>query len=140
MAKRKPKADTANLVPAVAYIRMSTDQQEDSPLRQRGEIEALAERDGYRVIHWYEDLGLSGTESSKRVEFQRLIRDAPSGEFRAVLMYEQSRFSREDIFDVVAHWKTLRDARVKLVTCQRGEIRFDDLGGIITAIVDQHGA
>ena len=27
-----------------------------------------------------------------------------------------------------------------LVTCQRGELRFDDLGGIITAIIDQHGA
>lgn len=29
-------------IPAVGYIRMSTDKQEDSPARQRGEIERMA--------------------------------------------------------------------------------------------------
>ena len=38
------------LKPAVGYIRMSTDQQQDSPARQRRDIAALAERQGYRII------------------------------------------------------------------------------------------
>ena len=38
------------------------------------------------------------------------------------------------------HWRLLREAGVEIVTCQRGRLRFDDLGGIITAIIDQHGA
>lgn len=48
--------------------------------------------------------------------------------------------SREDIFDAMAHWKILKQAGIRIVTAQRGELRFDDLGGLITAIVDQHGA
>lgn len=46
--------------PAVGYIRMSTDQQQDSPARQRRDIEAMADRQGYRFIKWYEDHGQSG--------------------------------------------------------------------------------
>jgi DNA invertase Pin-like site-specific DNA recombinase len=129
-----------NRKPAVGYIRMSTDQQQDSPARQRQDINALASRQGYRIIRWYEDHGLTGTESSKRCEFQKLLADAKAGTFAAVLVSEQSRMSREDIFDVMMHWKLLRDAGVAIVTCQRGELQFDNLGGFLTAIVDQYGA
>jgi len=131
----KPK-----LKPAVGYIRMSTDQQQDSPARQRQDIEALAKRLGYRILRWYEDHGLTGTESSRRAEFQKLLVDASSGTFQAVLLSEQSRMSREDVFDAMVHWKLLRDANVAIVTCQRGELDFNNLGGMITAIVDQYGA
>ncbi|MBI3864046.1 MAG: recombinase family protein [Planctomycetia bacterium] len=134
------KTNGTALVPAVGYIRMSTDQQQDSPARQRQDIEALAERAGYRIIRWYEDHGLTGTESSKRKEFLKLLADAKARTFSAVLLSEQSRMSREDIFDAMQHWKLLRDAGVKIVTCQRGELDFSNLGGVITAIVDQYGA
>jgi DNA invertase Pin-like site-specific DNA recombinase len=126
--------------PAAGYIRMSTDQQQDSPARQRADVTALAERSGYAVVVWYEDHGLTGTESAKRAGFQRLLEDAKASKFRAVLLSEQSRMSREDIFDCMQHWKRLRDAGVSIVTCQRGELKFDNLGGVITAIVDQYGA
>lgn len=135
-ARPKSKA----LVAAAGYVRMSTDQQDASPERQRAEILQLAERMGYRIARWYEDHGLTGTESDNRPEFQRMLRDARQGTFRAILMYEQSRFSREDVFDVIQHWKTLRAAGVEIVTCGRGKLDFGDLGGLITAIVDQHGA
>jgi DNA invertase Pin-like site-specific DNA recombinase len=128
------------LRPAVGYIRMSTDQQQDSPARQRQDIEALAGRQGFRIIRWYEDHGQTGTESSKRREFQKLLGDAKAGTFQAVLLSEQSRMSREDIFDAMQHWRKFRDAGVSIITCQRGELKFDNLGGVITAIVDQYGA
>lgn len=126
--------------PAVGYIRMSTDKQEDSPARQRKDIETLAERQGYRIRSWYEDHGVTGTESLNRPEFQRLLANAKNGKFEAVLVSEQSRMSREDIFDAMLHWKLLRDAGVRIVTSQRGELDFNNLGGVITAIVDQYGA
>jgi DNA invertase Pin-like site-specific DNA recombinase len=119
---------------------MSSDQQQDSPARQRQDIRALAERLGYQVFKWYEDHGLTGTESSKRKDFQKLLTDAKAGAFCAVLLSEQSRMSREDVFDAMVHWKQLRDAGVKIVTFQRGELDFSNLGGVITAIVDQYGA
>ena len=65
--------------PAVGYVRMSTNQQQDSPARQRQDIEALAQRQGFRIIRWYEDHGQTGTESSKRREFQKLLADAKAG-------------------------------------------------------------
>jgi DNA invertase Pin-like site-specific DNA recombinase len=96
--------------PAVGYIRMSTDKQEDSPARQRRDIEAMAERNGYRITTWYEDHGLTGTESANRPEFRRLLANAKNRRFEAVLLSEQSRMSREDVFDAMQHWKQLRDA------------------------------
>ena len=93
---------------AVGYIRMSTGRQDDSPARQRVEILKLAARDGFQIVGWYEDHGLTGTESANRPEFQRLLRDAQREQFSAVLMYEISRFSREEIFDVMLHWRLLR--------------------------------
>jgi DNA invertase Pin-like site-specific DNA recombinase len=136
----RQKHQDQGLIPAVGYIRMSTDDQKDSPERQRGEIVALAQRDGYQILRWYEDHGLTGTESKNRPGFQKLMADLPKREFKTVLMYEQSRFSREDVFDAMAHWKILKDAGVNLVTVQRGEMRFDDLAGLITAMVGQHEA
>ncbi|MFN9158804.1 MAG: recombinase family protein [Planctomyces sp.] len=126
--------------PAVGYIRTSTDQQQDSPARQRKDILELAMRLGYEIIRWYEDHGLTGIESSKRKDFQKLLGDAKGGKFVAVLLSEQSRMSREDISDCMEHWRLFRDAGVTIVTCQRGELKFDNLGGVITAIVDQYGA
>lgn len=131
---------TNKLKPAVGYIRMSTDRQEDSPARQRRDIEALAERMGFRILRWYEDHGLTGTLSMNRPEFQRLLSDAKTGRFSAVLLSEQSRMSREEVFDAMLHWRSLRDAGVRIITCQRGELDFANLGGVITAIVDQYGA
>jgi DNA invertase Pin-like site-specific DNA recombinase len=136
----RQKHQDQGLIPAVGYIRMSTDDQKDSPERQRGEIVALAQREGYQIIRWYEDHGLTGTESKNRPGFLKLMADLPKREFKTVLMYEQSRFSREDVFDAMAHWKVLKDAGVTLVTVQRGEMRFDDLAGLITALVGQHEA
>lgn len=129
-----------NRKPAVGYIRMSTDQQQDSPARQRQDINALADRQGFKIIRWYEDHGLIGTESSKRREFQKLLGDAKAGAFAAVLVSEQSLMSHEDIFDAMQHWRPFRDAGVSIITCQRGELQFDNLGGFLTAIVDQYGA
>lgn len=59
----------------------------------------LANRAGYRILRWYEAHGLTGTESSKRKGFQKLLADAKSGAFCAVLLSEQSRMLREDVFD-----------------------------------------
>jgi len=52
------------LIPAVGYVRMSTDRQEDSPARQKAEIWELAKRGNYKISEWYEDHGLTGTESA----------------------------------------------------------------------------
>lgn len=56
-AQKKGKAD-ARL--AVAYLRVSTDEQTLGMEAQRAAITAWAERQGVRVARWCEDLGVSG--------------------------------------------------------------------------------
>lgn len=139
MSDTSRRKNRQTLVAAVAYIRMSTDQQEDSPERQRAEILKIAKAGGYQIIRWYEDHGLTGTKSKNRPQFQELLKDAEAGEFRAVLMYEQSRFSRETMLQFASHLNHLHAADVDLVT-RKGKISPDDIGGFLTAMIDQHGA
>ncbi|WP_347246425.1 hypothetical protein [Thermogutta sp.] len=42
---------------------------------------------------------------AKRREFQKLLAKVQASMFAAVLVSGQSRMSREDIFDVMMHWK-----------------------------------
>lgn len=127
------------LIPAVAYVRMSTDRQDDSPRQQREEIEKLA-KDRYRIVRWYQDDGISGSESAKREAFRRLIADASEKpDFQVILCWDQDRFSRFDPVEANYYWHILREASVKIVTVAQGELDFDDLGGWLCASVNQYG-
>ncbi len=55
MAKR-----TGNPLLAVAYIRVSTDEQRLGPEAQRAAVEAWAAREGISVAAWHVDQGVSG--------------------------------------------------------------------------------
>ncbi len=126
------------LTPAVGYIRMSTDKQADSPERQRAEIERYAEQNNYGIIRWYEDHGLTGTESSNRPEYQRIFTDTASGDFSALIVYELSRASREKVLEALMSFKRFADAGVCVGTVLDGPINFDDLAGLLTFVVKQH--
>lgn len=127
-------------IPAAAYIRMSSDRQKDSPDRQRAEIVALAKRCGFEIVHWYEDLGKTGTKSKNRKGFQRLLQDAKTGDFQAVLLAEQSRLSREEVLDAVEHYRKLKAVGVAVWTADKGEINLDDFVGLLTTMIGLHEA
>jgi hypothetical protein len=91
-----------------------SDEQQDSSKRQRQDIESLAKRAGFRIVRWYEDHGLTSTESGKRQDLQKLLADASSGTFRAVLFSEQSCMSWENLFDARLHWKLLREVGLSI--------------------------
>ena len=139
-SSRPAAASDTHLEDAGGYIRMSSDKQAASPERQRAEINELAAKENCRIVEWYEDHGLTGMESSKRDDFHRMLADAKARRFTKVLLYEQSRMSREDVFKTMEHWQKLREAEVDIITCQRGKMDLNSLGGLLTAIVEQHGA
>ena len=127
------------MINAVGYIRMSSDKQEASPEQQRQEITALAKRDGYRIIHWYVDEGVSGDATDKRFDFQRMIRDAEGGSFQAVLCWDQDRFGRFDSIEA-GHWiHPLRENGVHLVTIAQGKIDWSDFAGRMLYGIQQEG-
>lgn len=121
---------TGTLVPAVGYIRMITDKQEDSPEQQRAEILKLAAREGFRIVRWYEDHAISGAKTKKRTQFRKMIRDAEDlGDFQAILCWDQDRFGRFDSIEAGEWISLLRRAGVQLVTVSQGRINWDDFAG-----------
>ena len=138
MATSHSISSHTSVIPAVAYIRMSSDKQEASPKQQRHAIETYAAENNYRILDWYVDEGISGSRSD-REGFQRLMSDAETGTFKAILCWDQDRFSRFSPLEANHYWFLLDTAGVHIATVAQGKLNFDDLGEWLKASVVQHG-
>jgi len=126
----KTKEIARKLIPAVTYIRMSSDKQDKSPEQQRDELAKLAEKSGYRIIRSYDDLGVSGNKIEKRVGFRRMVADASKlGDFRVILCWDFKRFGRFNSIESGKWIHPLIEADVKLVTVCEGEINWSSFEG-----------
>ena len=83
---------------AVAYLRRSTDRQEQSLDDQRTAIRQFADEAGLTITAEYIDDAVSGSTSEARDGFQRMIADAQNARrnFDIVLTYDVKRFGRVD--------------------------------------------
>src|SRR2546430_970707 len=117
---------------AAIYIRMSDDKQENSPARQRSNIDPYIRHRGYEVVgEPYEDHGMRGWDQS-RPNFLRLLRDAERGLFDVIVVDEMSRLSRDDsweFIELVAN--PLRKAGVVVDVVGKGEQNWNDVIGLI---------
>lgn len=126
-------------VPVAAYVRMSSDKQDGSPDQQREHVLRLAERNNYDIVHWYEDLAVSGNDIHRRVEFRRMIADATTGLFEKILCWSQDRFGRFDSIEAGEWVAPLRRAGVTLLTVAEGEINWNDAIGRLIYTIQQEG-
>jgi DNA invertase Pin-like site-specific DNA recombinase len=111
MAMRPPNthvADSPAPLGAVAYLRRSTDRQEQSLDDQRTAIKVYAAERALTIIREYVDDAISGSTSEGRDAFQRLIADAQRADpdFDMVLVYDVKRFGRVDT-DEAGHFRYL---------------------------------
>jgi DNA invertase Pin-like site-specific DNA recombinase len=83
-------------LPAVAYVRMSTEHQQYSTANQFERVKDFAARRGMAIIRTYADEGKSGLNVKGRESLQRMIEEVTSGtaDFRAILVYDVSRWGR----------------------------------------------
>ena len=97
--------ETKPLVPAAQYVRMSTEDQQYSIANQEAAIQTYAKSHGYVVASTYADAGKSGIEIKHRKELRRLLSDVVSGraKYRAILVYDVSRWGRFQDVDEAAH-------------------------------------
>lgn len=125
---------------AVGYVRMSSDKQDKSPEQQREHILKLADRLKYRIIRWYEDLGVSGDDIRKRSAFRRMVADATKrNDFEVILCWSQDRFGRFDSIEAGEWVAPLRRAGVRLATATEGEISWTDGPGRLVYTIQQEG-
>jgi DNA invertase Pin-like site-specific DNA recombinase len=123
------------LIPAVQYVRMSTDHQRYSTENQRDAIAVYAADHGMIVIRTYIDEGKSGLHLDGRDALQRLIRDVETGsvDFKAVLVYDVSRWGRFQDADESAYYEYLcRRAGVRVEYCAEP---FDNDGSPSAVII-----
>jgi DNA invertase Pin-like site-specific DNA recombinase len=102
-------ADFHSPIPAAQYLRMSTDEQKLSLAYQASAIQRYAQKHGFAVVSTYEDRGRSGLTLKRRKGLTQLLQDAVSGlsTFKAVLVYDVSRWGRFQDADESAHYEFL---------------------------------
>lgn len=100
------------------YSRVSTERQVEkwSPAAQRRALADHCERQGWKIVGWYEDLGISGKTLDHRPGALRLLEDVRRGVADLVLMVEFERLSRGSGADWDRILAALDEGGAKLAT------------------------
>jgi DNA invertase Pin-like site-specific DNA recombinase len=100
------------------YLRVSTDKQTTD--NQRRELEAVAERSGWKVVNVYEDAGISGAKGrDKRPGLDAMMKAANAREFELVACWSVDRLGRS-LTDLLSILQGLHEKGVGLFLHQQG--------------------
>jgi DNA invertase Pin-like site-specific DNA recombinase len=96
-------------LPAAEYVRMSDEAQQYSIANQKAAIRQYARKNGFRIVKTYADAGKSGVIAGRRTALMELLADVMSGKanYKAVLVYDVSRWGRYQNTDEAAHYEFL---------------------------------
>lgn len=99
-----------------AYGRISTDKTEQlqSLENQRSYFRNYAESNGYTLVDFYYDEGVSGTSIKKRNGFNRMIDDAQNGKLDFIVTKDVSRFARNTV-DTLNYTRRLKQCGVGVI-------------------------
>ena len=102
---------------AAAYLRRSTDRQEQSIGDQRTAIERYATEHGFTIVREYVDDAISGADTKARKAFLQMIKEGThrSAPFQYVLVYDVSRFGRTGADEAGFFRHTLTQAGIEVV-------------------------
>ncbi|SDY14347.1 recombinase family protein [Eubacterium barkeri] len=99
----------------VVYARFSSDNQRDESIdAQVRACRDFCKRSGMIITHIYADEARSAT-TDRRPEFQQMIADSASGDFKFVLVHKLDRFSR-DRYDSAFYKRQLKNNGVRLMS------------------------
>ena len=126
---------SAALIPAAQYVRMSTEDQQYSLANQEAFIADYACKHGFEVISTYSDPGRSGISIRSRKGLRQLLSDVIGGQaqFQVILVYDVSRWGRFQDIDESAHYEFLcRSARIPVHYCAE---QFSNDGSVAGSIM-----
>lgn len=122
-------------IPVAQYVRMSTDHQRYSTANQAVAIAEYAAKHGMVIVQTYQDDGKSGLDIEGRDALRHLLRDVEAGQvaFKAILVYDVSRWGRFQNSDESAHYEYLcTQAGIRVIYCAEP---FENDGSPLTTIV-----
>ncbi len=98
---------TSQQVPAAQYLRMSTEHQQYSLENQSSAIKKYGESHGFQIVQTYSDAAKSGVALKRRTGLRQLLQDVVAGTapYRAILVYDVSRWGRFQDTDESAHYE-----------------------------------
>ncbi|MEZ4297390.1 MAG: recombinase family protein [Polyangiaceae bacterium] len=96
MPRSERTARPGNPLVAVAYVRVSTDEQRLGPEAQRAAIEAWAQREGVTVAGWYTDAGVSGgSDLADRPALVAALADLRARRAGVLVIAKRDRLARD---------------------------------------------
>jgi DNA invertase Pin-like site-specific DNA recombinase len=119
-----------------AYIRVSDDRQETE--RQFAAIRAFLGRHGVAIPerHWFKDEGWARDTADRRPAFQRLLKQAESGQVRWIVVDQLDRFGTKNAKQLIAYLLRLEEAGCRLFDAGDREWTGEDIATVITAVVE----
>lgn len=96
-------------IPAAQYVRVSTPYQRYSLENQKEAILNYAAQNGFEVVRTYSDEAKSGLVLRNRKGMSQMLQDVVGGkvDYRAILVYDVSRWGRFQDTDEAAHYEFL---------------------------------
>lgn len=101
----------------VLYMRYSSANQTEQSIEGQDRVcTEFCKRQGYEIIGKYVDRALSASkDTDKRLDFQRMIRDAEKGRFQGVVVYKLDRFARNR-YDSATYKARLKKYGVRVIS------------------------
>jgi len=121
-------------VPAAQYLRMSTEHQQYSFANQSAAIQRYADSHGLKIVKTYSDAARTGLVLKNRAGLRQLLEDVVKGtaNYRAILVYDVSRWGRFQDIDESAHYEFLcKSAGVPVIYCAESFANDATLAGLI---------
>src|SRR5579863_4454417 len=110
LRSRKVQPTTVpEFIPAAQYVRMSDESQQYSIDNQKAVIQEYAAKHGFLIVKTYADPGRSGVVVKRREGLRELLNAVMNGsaDYKAILVYDVSRWGRFQDTDESAHYEFL---------------------------------
>jgi len=118
---------------AIGYIRVSTE--DENPENQKAAILEFAAANGFQIIKFFEDIGVSGGEEAfKRPKFIEMYNFAKGNGVRTIIVYDLSRLGR-DLFDVLYTYRILLEEGFNILFVKNPELNVLDSDSLVSQAV-----
>ena len=120
-----------------AYCRVSTDKDDQANSYESQKLyfeQKIDSNKDWELVDIYADKGISGTNTNKRIDFNRMMRDAKTGKIDRIITKGVSRFARNKV-DILQYTRELKSLGVSVLFINDNIDTFDSDGELRLTIM-----